>query len=288
MEIIKLTLDEFKRLAKLIDEQTGIYLPESKLSLLSNRIRRRLRELKLDTYQEYYDLLLDPARRENEFPHFLSAVTTNETYFFRNEKLWEYFQETWIPKIAEQKSDRSNKLIRIWSSASSTGAEAYTAAICLQEKLPNLASWRIQISGTDISERVLETARAGCYDHYAVSRMPDPQVKKWFDEKDGTYTVKPALKKMVTFGFHNLRDAHPTGGFDFVFLRNVLMYFDTPMKCRVLDTTQNALVPGGILVVGDVDPIRTTAELRDAIELEYCGPNLYQKPIAANQLTAAK
>lgn len=288
MELIKLTPEEFRQTTKLIYERTGIHLPESKLTLLSNRLRRRVRALRLTTFAEYYELIRDPGKCQDELPHFLSAVTTNETYFFRNERLWHYFRHTWIPQIEDQNRLSPSKTVRIWSAASSSGEEAYTAALCLREALRDFDSWNVTIIGSDISERVLEQARRGEYNDYALSKTPEALRRKWFDERDGLYVLKPELRRLVTFKFHNLRDRFPGGRFDLVFLRNVLMYFDLDMKKRVLTAVSDALAPGGQLVVGDVDPIRNTPELNDALTLAYCGPNLYRKPSGSRVAAAAK
>lgn len=278
MELAKLTPAEFSKISKLIYERTGICLPETKITLLSNRLRRRLRTLQLDGFMDYYKLLRDPARCDAELPHFLSAVTTNETYFFRNDSLWRFFKEKWIPEIVDCKRNKPGKSIRIWSAASSSGEEAYTAALCLREELRDFSAWKINVIGSDISQRILDSAKAGEYNDYAVAKVPPVLLKKWFSLKDGTYFLKPEIRNLASFQFHNLRDAFPNARFDLVFLRNVLMYFDTAMKLKVLRNVSQALVPGGYLYVGDVDPIRNTPELNEALTLDYKGPNLYQKP----------
>lgn len=283
MELLKLTKSEFNQIAKLVYDRSGIYLPDTKLTLLSNRLRKRLRVLDLASFQEYHKLLLNAKACAEELPHFLSAVTTNETYFFRNEKLWTFFRKTWIPGIVEHKQE--NQSIRIWSAASSSGEEAYTAAICLLEDLPQPKTWRISIIGTDISDRVLSLAREGLYNDYAISKMPVPTLKRWFDKEGDRYRLKSELRKVVSFRAHNLRDPLPNGNFDLIFLRNVLMYFDLPMKTRALQNIQDALVRGGHLVVGDVDPIRNDAKLSATMKLEYKGPNLYYKP-TVNEMAA--
>lgn len=277
MELIKLTRDEFACLAKLVYDQAGIHLPESKMSLLSNRLRRRLRALGLDSFRAYYEMLRDPAGYDAELPHFLSAVTTNETYFFRNELLWRFFREEWIPQIAERKKGGA-KSIRLWSAASSSGEEAYTAAICLEEALPRAAGWNIQIIGTDISPKVLKQAEAGVYNAYAVARTDKKTVSRWFDQEDDSFVLKQKVRDLVTFRPHNLRDPQRDGKFDFVFLRNVLMYFDLEMKKRVLKHVVDAVLPGGHLVIGDVDPVRSSKELSAMMTMEYEGPNRYYKP----------
>ena len=178
MELVKLTLEEFKNIAGLVYDKTGIDLQESKITLLSNRLRKRLRELKLDTFQQYYELICNSRKYDEEMPHFLSAVTTNETYFFRNEALWKFVQGKWIPEILEKKKNNKIPSIRVWSTASSSGEEAYTTSICLREGIKNIAKWRIAIVASDISQRVLDRAGAGEYNDYSVSRMDKTLLKK--------------------------------------------------------------------------------------------------------------
>lgn len=276
MELLKLTEKEFEKVSKLVYDKTGIHLPPEKLGLLSNRLRKRLRALELETFEDYYKLISSKAGCEEELPHFLSAVTTNETYFFRNEQLWAFFKNELIPHWQESRG--KTRSLRIWSAASSSGEEAYTTAIALKESMPEIDNWSVSIIGSDISSRVLDHAKAAIYNDYAVSRMSKQQVQKWFDHKDDGYHLKEAVRKMVKFQFHNLRDKFPNGRFDLVFLRNVLMYFDIDMKKRVLEVVSDALAPGGHLIVGDVDPIRTVPELSKAMTLEYKRPGTYQKP----------
>lgn len=276
MDLIKLTASEFKKIARLIYDRTGIHLSDAKLTLLSNRLRRRLRVLGLDGFASYYDLLLDEARCSEELPHFLSAVTTNETYFFRNERLWKFFREQWIPEIVELK--KGKKSIQIWSAASSSGEEAYTAAICLREGLLDFSSWRVSVVGSDISQDMIDRARAGVYNDYAVAKIPPGTLRKWFDKRDEHFVLKDSIRSMVSFKFHNLREPFGTSGVDLVFLRNVLMYFDMEMKKRVLVNVAGAIAPGGRLIVGDVDPIRNTPELMETLGMDACGLNLYRMP----------
>ncbi|MCZ6682415.1 MAG: protein-glutamate O-methyltransferase CheR [Planctomycetota bacterium] len=280
MESLKLTPDQFTRMARLVYERTGIHMPEEKLSMLSNRLRNRLRALKFDSFDEYCRLLESKKGCDQELLNFLSVVTTNETYFFRNEKMWKFFSEDLIRYFAETKS--ASKSIRIWSAASSSGEEAYTAAIALRENLKDFKQWRLTIIGSDISRNVLDKASAGVYDDYAVSKMSPTQVRRWFSKKGDEYHLCDEIRGIVAFQFHNLRDAFPSAPFDLVFLRNVLMYFDTPMKQRVLKVVTDAVAPGGHMIVGDVDPIRTLPELSAGLTMVYKGPGVYRKPVGKN------
>lgn len=274
----QLTQAEFEKLRRFIYDRTGIHLGEEKLALLSNRLRKRVRALELSGYDDYYKLLL--TGDDEEMSHFLSAVTTNETYFFRNEPLWNYVGDEMLPALAREKTGKQAGTLRFWSAASSTGAEAYTLAIVLREKLPKFSEWDARIIGSDISEKVLSQARSGRYDAYAVSRMPPQKVKAYFrhDAAAGAYELREEIRRIVAFEFHNLRDAYTKTRFDVVFVRNVMMYFDLPMKRLVLKNVLAALRPGGYLVIGDVDPLRDGSGLRDDCDLEFVRSSVYRKP----------
>lgn len=275
-EMTKLTPDEFAKFAKFVHDMAGIYISEDKSTLLSNRLRRRIRALSLESFGEYYRKFSEPAFAEDELPHFLSAVTTNETYFYRNERLWELLENRLIPEFLERHA-KTDRTIKVWSAAASSGEEAYTAAIVLRESLPEFAKWNVRIVASDISKKVLDAARQGIYNDYAVAKMKPELRQKWFRAKDDRFELKDEIRKMVDFKFHNLRDPFPQGGFDFVLLRNVLMYFDNPMKIRTMEMTAAAVAPGGYLYIGDVDPIRSSAELLRAMPLTPDVPGLYRK-----------
>jgi chemotaxis methyl-accepting protein methylase len=276
LELEQLTESQFKKISKFVYDRTGIYLGDEKLSLLSNRLRKRVRALSLDGFDAYYALLA--TGDDEEMTHFLSAVTTNETYFFRNDRLWDYIRDELVPALKAEKEKGATRTLRFWSAASSTGAEAYTLAIVLKDALKG--GWDAKIIGSDISERVLNMAREAVYDSYAVNRIEANKRRAYFkhDKETDRYHLREEIRDMVRFEFHNLRDPYRKMQFDVVFLRNVMMYFDLPMKRRVLANVENAIRPGGYLVIGDVDPMRDGSGLRDDCTLEYVRPSLYRKP----------
>lgn len=276
MDSPKLTPAQFEFVARLVYERSGIHMPQQKLEMLSDRLRKRLRALDLKSFDEYCNLFTSKEDCDEELPHFLSAVTTNETYFFRNKRMWRFVAEDLIPHLIE--TNRASRSIRIWSAAGSSGEEAYTAAIALREHLKDIRQWRITIVGSDISRNMLDKASAGVYGDYAVSKMSPAQVQRWFEGKGDKYYLRDEIRRMVRFQFHNLQDPFPGGPFDLVFLRNVLMYFDVPMKKRVLRIVSDAVAPGGHLIVGDIDPIRLSPELDDCLNMDYRGYGAYRKP----------
>ncbi len=273
----QLTEDEFALFAKLVHERAGIHVSLAKRALLSNRLRRRLRRLNLGGFDEYYRKFSNAAFANEELPHFLSAVTTNETYFFRNEKLWETLSNKLVPEFIAAHSARDRR-IKVWSAASSSGEEAYSAAILLRESLHDIDKWSITVVATDISRKVLDHAQKGLYGEYALAQMSTLRRTRWFRKVDDKFQLKDEIRRMVRFTFHNLREPFAMNGFDLVLLRNVLMYFDMPMKLRAIDTACKAVAAGGYLFVGDVDPIRSTSELRDAMKLSPDRPGFYRKP----------
>ncbi|MBI5862910.1 MAG: protein-glutamate O-methyltransferase CheR [Planctomycetes bacterium] len=282
-----LTPDEFARFASLVYDRAGIHLPPSKSGLLSNRLRQRLRALKIASFGEYYKRFTNAAFVEEELPYFLSAVTTNETYFFRNAQLWNTLGEKILPGILER-NGRTARTLKVWSAASSSGEEAYTVGILLLERIPDAARWTISVVGSDISQKVLDRARTGLYNDYAVSRTTPARVSRWFDKVDGQYRVKDEVRKLVRFQFHNLRERFPSGGFDFVLLRNVLMYFDAEMKRKTIANVCEAVAPGGWLYVGDVDPIRTSSELVGCMPLQPSFPGFYQRALSTSAADSRK
>lgn len=279
IELQTLTTDEFARFAKLVYSRTGIHLAPEKLGMLSNRLRKRLKALNLPDFEAYFKLMSDPRGGDEELPNFLTVVTTNETYFFRNDRLWELMKSDVIPSIVARKKTRPRS-VRVWSAAASSGEEAYSCAISLRENLPDWPSWDVSIVGTDISRLVLDKAASGVYGDYAVGKISPERLSRWFDPVDNQYKVKSEIRKLVNFKFHNLQNTFEKGTFDFVLLRNVLMYFDTPMKLKAIHAATQAVVPGGFLFVGDVDPIPATADLKAALTFEFYKGGLYRRPAA--------
>ena len=285
---LQLTATEFKRMQELVYRYAGIAIGDEKVAMLSNRLRKRLRVLGLESFAEYYDLLKTCGPSDEEFSNFLSTVSTNETYFFRNERLWEYVGTDLIKHLCQTKECQSPKRAAFWSAACSTGAEAYTLAMVLRSKLPKFDEWHVEIVGTDISQKVLDTAKAGVYQEYAVQKMSLPDRRRYFkhDDKANVFQLKDDIRKMVEFEFHNLRDAFKRNYFDVVFLRNVMMYFDYEMKKRVLANVFASMRPGALMITGDVDPLRDGTDLKDKSGLEYVCSNTYRKPIKESKTAA--
>lgn len=253
----QLSPQEFERFQRFVFQLTGIRIPENKVMLLSNRIRRRLKATGMDDFQAYFELLKSPRGHE-EMDGFLSAVTTNETSFFRTEKHFEWLRTRFVDDLVERvRRDRHPKRIRIWSAACSSGEELYSMAICLAENRTRLSNWKIELYGTDISSSALEKARAGVYTADTLDDVPEKLRAKYFqhDVESNTWSVRPILREMVTITSHNLMHPSRDIGFDCVFVRNVLIYFSRESKQVVINHLVNSLAAGGYLVVGPSEGI---------------------------------
>jgi len=256
MEPDKLSPRQFELFRDFIYRKSGIRIEATKITLLTNRIRRRVKSRDLADFEAYYRMLVSPAG-EAELEQFLDEVTTNETSFFRTPHHFEWFKGPFLDEMVARPGLASTRKVRIWSAACSTGEEPYTLAICLAEAAIKLRDWKVSVLATDISEAVLRQARAGIYRLRALQEMSEQRLKRHFEpQADGeSFGIRPALKSMVEFRRHNLMEPHPGPPFDCVFIRNVLIYFDRDSKQVVINNLIRALAPGGYLVVGPSEGI---------------------------------
>lgn len=256
MNLIELTEAEFARFRDLVYRTCGIRIAETKRVLMSNRIRRRLRATGIDGYSRYYEFLRSAAGKAEMQP-FLDVVTTNETYFFRDDAHYRWLADEFLPEaIREAGARRRPRSLRFWSAACSTGEEPYSIALKLAARRAELAGWRLDVVGTDLSATALAAARAAVYEERAVHRVGTDDRRAYFDEKPpGRWTLRPEIRSLATFRSHNLLDPLPGEPFDCIFLKNVLIYFDAASKKRVVDVVLAALADGGRLVVGPTEGI---------------------------------
>jgi chemotaxis protein methyltransferase CheR len=252
-----LTEDEFDRYRSLIYRIAGIRIPPNKRILVTNRIRRRLRATGVDTFADYYTLLT--ASNSGEMPLFLDEITTNETYFFRDPHHYQWLGETFLPELIRlSRLGRRPRRLRVWSAACSTGEELHSIAIKVLEHKALLGGWKTTLLGTDISGSVLNVAQAGFYDNRALRIVSPLQRTRYFDHEAGAarWSIKPEVRALVSWRPHNLLD--PLLGeepFDCIFLKNVLIYFDSESKQVAVRRIVSVLAKGGFLVVGPTEGI---------------------------------
>jgi len=249
---------DFEQLRDFIYNLCGMYFHTTKKYFLESRLTRRMEATGAKTCQDYY-LLLKSPRGSEELKYLMDEITTNETYFFRNVPQLTALETKLLPEIVETKNKMGFRKLRIWSAASSSGEEAYTMAMILLEKRATLLKdWIIEIVGTDINETVIAQAKEGVYNAYSVRNIPDMYKRKYIREDNGKFILSPEVKKFVTFNKLNLYEDSKMifmKSFDFIFCANVLIYFDTASKSKVVQHFYNNLQPYGYFFVGQSESL---------------------------------
>ncbi len=266
----KFTEKDFRFIVKYIAEHAGIVLSDAKRDLVYGRLVRRLRALRLSTFSEYCDLLIQD--NEVELEHFVNALTTNLTSFFREPHHFDYLQQTVFPHLLKTKQ---KKEIRIWSAGCSTGEEPYGIAIAAAESVP--ADWDIQILATDLDSNVVAKAQQGIYNLDRVEGIENARLKRWFRKGSGSNAgkvkVSSELQELITFHQLNLLHQWPMKTlFDIIFCRNVVIYFDKETQKVLFDRYANQLVSDGHLFIGHSE---TMYKVCDRFSL--LGHTIYQR-----------
>ena len=245
----------FRSIAEFIEGQVGIKLPAGKRLMLEGRLQKRVRALNYSDLNEYVDYLFGGGQMETELIHLIDCVTTNKTDFFREPSHFTFMKAVAVPELLDLRGRESHGL-KIWSSASSTGMEAYTAAIVLDDMVRSGARFQFRILGTDISTSVLRLAKAGIYTQEMIAPVPEELARRYFlSSRDRSRTevrVVPELRRSTNFMRMNLMDpVYPVDrDVDIIFCRNVLIYFDKQTQRKVVDRLCTHLRPGGYLMVG--------------------------------------
>jgi chemotaxis protein methyltransferase CheR len=244
----------FRTIADLIERQVGIKLPSGKRLMLEGRLQKRARALQHSGLNEYIDYLFEADQFDSEFTHLIDAVTTNKTDFFREPQHFTYLKEVVVPDLLGR--SRESRNLKIWSAACSTGMEAYTTAMVLDDLTRTGPRFQFRILGTDISTSVLRLAKAAIYTRDVIAPVPAEFVRRYFlfskDKSRGEVRVVPELRRLTHFMRMNLMDAsYPVDrDVDVIFCRNVLIYFDRETQGRVVERLASHLRPGGYLMVG--------------------------------------
>jgi chemotaxis protein methyltransferase CheR len=269
--------DLFDSFRDLIYREAGIALTDGKKSLFVSRMAGRLRELQIPSFEAYHRLVSDPASVD-ERGRMLDRICTNETQFFRDSRQFLFLNDELFPRLEAESVARGTRRIRAWSAACSTGEEPYSLAMALLHRFPPAAGWQIEVVATDLSNKVLTIARAGLWPIEKSSDIPMVYRKEFMLRGTGTQLGKmkagPEISAVIKFDRLNLNDPpYPVDGqFDFIFCRNVLIYFDHESKARVVERLLDHLVPDGCLFLGYAE---TTATLSD--RLHSVGPNVYAR-----------
>ncbi|MCF6196056.1 MAG: protein-glutamate O-methyltransferase CheR [Emcibacter sp.] len=246
--------EDFELLSKILKERSGLVLSEDKIYLLESRLTPIARKKGMETLDDLINEIR-LRRKEDLLSEITDAMTTNESFFFRDNTPFDLFREDVLPGLLQSRA--SSKRLRIWCAAASTGQEPYSLAIILSELEAKLSGWKIEIVGTDLSRSVLDKARAGIYSQFEVQRgLPIKLLMKYFTQAGEMWQISEKIRKMVTYKPFNLLDSFAAlGTFDVIFCRNVLIYFHQDTKAQVLDRLRRQLPADGALFLGAAETV---------------------------------
>ena len=269
---LPLSRQEFRQIADLLRQETGISLAETKLDLVQGRLGRRIRELRLGSFAAYIDLVNGPEGLD-ERPLMINALTTNLTGFFREKHHFDFLGDTVLAALAQQRRP-SERRLRIWSAACSSGEEPYSIAMTVATRLPEMRQWDARILATDIDTDMVAFGRAGIYDSTRVQPVPETLRKRFLKPADApdAFEVTDALRELVAFRQLNLLQTWPMRGpFDVIFCRNVVIYFDKDTQRSLFDRFADMLTPGGYLFIGHSESL-----FRISDRYDHLGRTIYQ------------
>jgi chemotaxis protein methyltransferase CheR len=272
--------NDFERVRDVVYKHCGISLNQEKIALVRARIAKQMRSGPYATTTDYLDAVLK-NRASAQFAGFIDAISTNLTSFFREKQHFDYLLQTFLPALLQRKRDTGDGRIVVWSAACSSGEEPYTMAITLLDALEQTRprmTCDIRLLATDISTAMLATARAGIYSAERISTVPVEYRARYFTQTPGatTYEVSGSLRNAVRFRHLNLMDAWPfTGPFDFIFCRNVMIYFDKQTQQKLVNRFWNCLAPDGLLFTGHSESLTGIVH-----RFTHVRASIYRKSIA--------
>jgi len=274
--VFPLSEDVFRLIRDVIKDYCGLYFDDSSRYLIEKRLSRRVKNHHLNDFRDYYRFIRYDKNTEQELSAIMDILTVNETYFFREQNQLKAFSEEILEEL--KGTNKAGRTLKIWSAGCSTGEEPYTISMLINEK-GNFNGWDIEICGSDINQRVLQTARRGIYKKNSFRTTEPYYIKKYFSEEDGSFQINDDVKKNVNFSYLNLLDPFKTrflGNMDVIFCRNVLIYFDNASRKRVIENFYNRLVDGGYLLLGHAESL---INISTAFHLKHLKNDMvYQKP----------
>ena len=268
------SVKDFKYLAKLVHEQTGIVLKDHKMNMVYSRLARRLRELHLSSFKEYCGLLQGEGG-DQELGSLINAITTNLTRFFRESHHFEHLKDTVFREAQEEAMKSGKNRLRIWSAGCSSGEEPYSIAMSLSAAFPRLGSWDARVLATDLDTTMVARGRSGRYPVSDMETVPASFQKRYFSTAADRSQViaNEQIRKLIAFKQLNLLGSWPMQGpFDAIFCRNVMIYFDEPTKFKLIRRYHSMLKPGGWLYIGHSE---TLLDAQDVFELT--GRTIYRR-----------
>jgi chemotaxis protein methyltransferase CheR len=279
---IKMDPEEFRQLRDFVYQHCGLNFTEDSKYLLEKRLGKRLQLHNLKNFKDYYYFLRYNPNKDQELSEVVDQLTTNETYFYREDFQLRTFVGDVLPEIRKRKESEGKKTLRIWSAGCSSGEEPYTIAMLLMDQ-PWLKSWRVEVIGTDISQRVLHMARDGVYGDASFRNTDSLQKSRFFTEQNGKFRVNDDIRGLVTISHLNLFDSARIallGKMDVIFCRNVIIYFDQAGKKSVINSFFQRLEPEGFLLLGHSESL---INLSTSFQLRHFQHDMvYQRPLTLN------
>lgn len=263
--------DVFKLFRALVYRECGINLTDHKRAMFSSRLQKRLSQLGLTSFQDYYDLVVG-GHSDAELTTMLDYISTNQTEFFREPHHFTFLRERVLPELAVDKT------VRIWSTACSSGEEPYSIAMTLSDTIDSPSTWNCRILASDISTRMLAKAATGQYSHEKINSLSSDLVRRHFLLGKGNrrelVKIKPHIANMAVFRRINLMDdRYPIKSLlDVIFCRNVMIYFDRETQAKVLARLSRYLKPGGYLFIGHSETMQGISDV-----FHYVAPTIYRR-----------
>lgn len=266
---------EFEALRAFLKTRSGLALSPDKRYLVESRLTPICTRFKIENLSRLV-WEIKSGRSPAVESATIEAMTTNETFFFRDKAPFDLFQDVLLPRFLKERA--SSRRLRIWCAAASTGQEPYSLAMLVKEASARMPGWQVEIVATDISNDVLEKAKAGVYNQFEVQRgLPIKLLVKYFKQNGDQWQIAPEIRSMVDFRYLNLiEDFGRLGQFDIVYCRNVLIYFEMAMKANVLRRIAQLMAPDGALVLGASE---TILGITDALSLDPAYRGLYTKSV---------
>ncbi len=274
-DFIRISISEFHLIATLVKDKLGIHLPDTKLGLVESRLNKELKTRKIQGFSEYFKIL-EGDRSGTELQNLANIISTNHTFFNRENSHFAYFRDKVLPTMCRAPDINKRKDLRVWCAASSSGEEPIMIMMQMLEYFGmDYNQWTAGLLATDISLEVLAKAKKGEYESANLAHLPATQREKYFDQKpNGNFKVVERILKEITYARFNL----VTGSYQFskmfhcIFCRNVMIYFDNETKEKVINNLYNCLVPGGYLFIGHAESLNGLKHQYQNIQ-----PAVYQK-----------
>ncbi len=273
---IEILSQEYELVRRMVYDRAGINLGDNRQHLVQARLAKRIRIGGFENFREYFKFL-ESDTSGDEIGHLIDAISTNTTFFFRERDHFDFLAASLSDRILQEKWNQCNYMLRIWSAASSSGEEPYSLAMVVHHLLKDYPQIDFKLLATDISQKVLAQACAGRYDADKIKSIPDEYRSTCVKPVDRTrtvYEIVPQIRNYISFAHFNLvqREYPFRFGFDYVFCRNVMIYFDRETQQSVVNRISQHIRPGGFLIVGHSESLNGLKH-----DLQYIKPTIYRK-----------